>query len=44
MSKNPKIVPIRDSFKELFPEEESVNMSSTEITRKMRNIMKSDNK
>lgn len=40
MSKNPKIVPIRDSYKELFKEEEQKTQSTQEITRRMRAIMK----
>nr|DAP05698.1 MAG TPA: hypothetical protein [Caudoviricetes sp.] len=42
MSRNPKIVPIRDNYKELFKEEEQKTQSSEEITRRMRNIMKTE--
>lgn len=42
MSRNPKIVPIRDNYKELFKEEEQQVQSSEEITRRMRNIMKTE--
>ena len=41
MSRNPKIVPIRDSYKELFKEEHQPQ-SPEEITRKMRGIMKAE--
>lgn len=40
MSKHPKIVPIRDSYKELFKEDEQQIQSTQEITRRMRAIMK----
>lgn len=41
MSRNPKIVPIRDNYKELFKEEEQQQIQSPEeITRRMRTIMK----
>jgi hypothetical protein len=40
MSKRPKIVPIRDSYKDLFKEEEQKIISPEEITRKMREFMK----
>lgn len=39
MSKRPKIVPIRDSYKDLFKEEQQI-ISPEEITRKMRGIIK----
>lgn len=42
MSKNPKIVPIRDSYKELFKEEEQKTQSPKEITRRMRGIMRAE--
>ena len=42
MSKSPKIIPIRDSYKELFKEEEEKTMSPKELKMRMRNIMKSD--
>lgn len=40
MSKRPKIIPIRDSYKELFKEEEQRIMSPEEIKRKMREVMR----
>ncbi len=40
MSRNPKIVPIRDSYKELFNEEEQQTQTPEEIIRRMRGIMK----
>lgn len=40
MSKRPKIVPIRDCYKDLFEEKQQHNMSPEEITRKMRTIIK----
>lgn len=43
MSKRPKIVPIRDSYKDLFKEEEQRIISPEEITRKMREFMKTRN-
>ncbi len=43
MSKRPKIVPIRDSYKDLFKEEEQKIISPEEITRKMREFMKTQN-
>lgn len=42
MSKNPKIILIRDNYKELFNEEEQQIQSSEEIIRRMREIMKSE--
>ena len=39
MSRNPKIIPIRDNYKELFKDEEEQLQSPEEITRKMRAIM-----
>lgn len=39
MSKKPKIIPIRDSYKDLFIEKQSI-ITPKEITRKMRAIMK----
>lgn len=42
MSRNPKIIPIRDSYKELFKDEEKQLQSPEEITRKMRTLMKSE--
>lgn len=39
MSKRPKIVPIRDSYKDLFKEEEQRIMTPKEIKRKMREVM-----
>nr|DAV99384.1 MAG TPA: hypothetical protein [Caudoviricetes sp.]DAZ75642.1 MAG TPA: hypothetical protein [Caudoviricetes sp.] len=42
MSRNPKIVPIRDNYKELFKEEEQQVQSPEEIIRRMRNIMKTE--
>ena len=43
MSKNPKIILIRDNYKELFNEEEQQIQSPEEIMRRMRGIMKSEN-
>lgn len=42
MSKNPKIILIRDNYKELFNEEEQQIQSPEEIMRRMRGIMKSE--
>ncbi len=42
MCKKPKIVLIRDSYKDLFKAEEEKKQSPKEITRKMREIMKAD--
>ena len=42
MSRNPKIVPIRENYKELFKEEEQQEQSPEEIIRKMRSIMKTE--
>ncbi len=39
MCKSPKIVPIRESYKELF-EEEQERQSPEEITKRMRRLMK----
>ena len=39
MNKRPKIILIRDNYKELF-KEESKTISPEEITRKMREVMK----
>ncbi len=44
MSRNPKIVPIRDNYKELFKEEEQQSQSPEDIARRMRNIMKTEKK
>lgn len=41
MSRNPKIVPIRDSYKELFKEEQQTQ-SPEDIARRMREIMKTE--
>ena len=42
-SKYPKIIPIRDNYKELFKnEQEQEFMSPEEITRRMREIMKKE--
>lgn len=43
MSKNPKIILIRDNYKELFNEEEQQIQSPEEIMRRMRGIIKSEN-
>ena len=40
MSKRPKIIPIRDSYKELFKEEKQKVMTAKEITKRMQEIMK----
>lgn len=42
MSKRPKIVPIRDSYKEIFKQERKQEISPEEIKRKMREIMKTE--
>ncbi len=42
MSRNPKIVPIRDNYKELFKEEEQQVQSPESIIRRMRGIMKAE--
>ena len=42
MSRNPKIIPIRDNYKELFKEEEQQAQSPEEIIRRMRGIMKTE--
>ena len=42
MSRNPKIIPIRDNYKELFKEEEQQMQSPEEIIRRMRGIMKKE--
>lgn len=42
MSKNPKIILIRDNYKDLFNEEEQQIQSPEEIIRRMRGIMKSE--
>lgn len=42
MSRNPKIIPIRDNYKELFKEEEQQMQSPEEIIRRMRGIMKTE--
>lgn len=41
MSRNPKIVPIRDSYKELFKEEQQPQ-SPEDIIKRMRGIMKAE--
>lgn len=41
MSGNPKIVPIRDSYKELFKEEQQPQ-SPEDIIKRMRSIMKTE--
>lgn len=42
MSKNPKIIPIRDNYEKLFEEEKEISQSPEEIARRMRGIMKND--
>ena len=42
MSKNPKIILIRDNYKELFNKEEQQIQSPEEIIRRMRGTMKSE--
>lgn len=43
MSKNPKIILIRDSYKELFKDEEQdMIMTTGEITKRMREVMKTE--
>lgn len=41
MSKKPKIIPIRDNYKELFKKEEQT-MSPDEIARRMRAVMNAE--
>lgn len=41
MSRNPKIVPIRDSYKELFKEEQQPQ-SPKDIARRMRDVMSTE--
>lgn len=43
MTRNPKIIPIRNSYKELFKEDEERTQSPESITRRMRRIMKTEN-
>lgn len=43
MSRNPKIVPIRDSYKDLFKEEEQQIQSQEQIIKQMRAFMKAEN-
>lgn len=40
MSRNPKIVPIRDNYKELFKEEQNDIQTAEQITKRMRQLMK----
>ena len=42
MSRNPKIVPIRESYKELFKEEEQQTQSPESIIKRMRKIMREE--
>lgn len=42
MSRNPKIVPIRENYKDLFKEEEQESQSPEAIIRRMREIMKKE--
>ena len=42
MSKNPKIILIRDNYKELFNEEKQQMQSPEEIMRRLRGIMKAE--
>lgn len=42
MSRNPKIIPIRDNYKELFKEEEQQAQTPEEIIRRIRGIMKAE--
>lgn len=42
MSKSPKIIPIRDSYKELFKDEEEKLQSPQEIARRMREVMRAE--
>lgn len=44
MSRNPKIIPIRDNYKELFKEEEQQAQTPEEIIRRIRGIMKAEKK
>ncbi|MCI8384223.1 MAG: hypothetical protein HFJ33_05110 [Clostridia bacterium] len=39
MNKKPKVIPIRDSYKNLFKEEENKIMSPREIKKRMREVM-----
>lgn len=41
MSKNPKIILIRDNYEKLFEEEKEISQSPEEIARRMRGIMQS---
>lgn len=43
-NKKPKIISIQEKFKNLFPQKEKKAVSPEEITRRMRQIMKSENK
>ena len=43
MSKRPKIIPIRDHYKELFNQTDPRDMSPKEITKRMREIMNTKN-
>lgn len=40
MSRNPKIVPIRDNYKELFNEKHNDIQTAEQITKRMRQLMK----
>lgn len=42
MSRNPKIVPIKESYKELFKEEEQQAQSPESIIRRMRDMMREE--
>lgn len=42
MSKNPKIVLIRDNYKELFKDEKEKNMSPKELKMRMRELMRTE--
>lgn len=45
INKHPKIIPIRKTFENLFPEnKQNMEQSPEEITRKMRQLMKIDRK
>lgn len=42
MSKSPKIIPIRDNYKELFKDEQEKIMTPAEIARRMKEVMRAE--
>ena len=44
MSRNPKVIPVRDNYKELFKEEGCQFQSPEDVVRRMRGIMKIEKK